>query len=185
MDAHARRRLCWEARRGREPRDQPRWRAPHPVPWCRRWGRLFSHHASAPCACANTDGGHGAGPVGSASRGGPPRGATPLWGQQKQYLSRASAPPWRPPTRRVLALTQQWRQQRRDGEERSTRGNQPGAPDASQGWTVGLRARATRVLWALPGGRQNRQRFHQARRLVCQVSAPPRALTLLTAGAQR
>jgi hypothetical protein len=45
--------------------------------------------------------------------------------------------------------------------------------------------RATRFIWALHGGRNNRKMFQKAMRLLCQVIEPTGALTLLTDGEKR
>ena len=85
----------------------------------------------------------------------------------------------------LCALTHQFLQQIIEGDELYTRVHKKVAPDASQGWTVVLMDRATRLLWDMPCGRKDRQLLKKARGLLCQVMQPTGALTLLTDGERR
>ena len=128
---------------------------------------------------------HCAGPVGSDRRGRHQRSHTPLWGQQKQYLSLASASQWLKKTLLLFALTHQFLQQIIEGDELYTRVKKNVAPDASQGWTVVLMDRATRFLWDMQCGRKDRKLFKNAMRLLCHVIEQTGDLTLLTDGERR
>jgi hypothetical protein len=112
-------------------------------------------------------------------------GDTALWRQHKQQLSVARAAQWRQKTLRLLALPHPCLQQMMEGEELYTRVQKKVAPDASPGWTMVLRDRATRLLWDRRGGRKDRQLWKKALRRLCQGSQPTGALTLLTAGERR
>src|SRR5215471_15208780 len=105
---------------------------------------------------------------------------TPLWRQQKQYLSLARAPQWFKKTLLLFALTHQFLQQIIAGDELYTRVHKKVAPDASQEWTVVLIDRATRFLWEMHCGRKDRKMFKKAMRLLCQVIEQTGDLTLLT-----
>ena len=71
------------------------------------------------------------------------------------------------------------------GDALETRVKTPVAPDASPGWTLVWRERATRVRWARPCGRHDRTMCQQARGLVGQVIAPTGDRTLRTEGERR
>jgi hypothetical protein len=149
------------------------------------WLLFFRNQAYSPCAFENTHFCHCSGPVGSDRRGWDQRGDTPLWGQQKQYLSLARATQWRKKTLLLFALTHQFLQQMIEGDELYTRVNKKVVPDASQGWTVVLMDRATRFIWDMHCGRKNRKMFKKAMRLLCQVIEQTGDLTLLTDGERR
>jgi hypothetical protein len=85
----------------------------------------------------------------------------------------------------LFALTPKCLPQLLEGDELYTRVHTQVSPDASQGWTVVLMERATRFIWAMPGGRKNRQMGKKAMRLLCQVSEPTGDLTLLPDGERR
>jgi hypothetical protein len=82
-------------------------------------------------------------------------------------------------------LTPQFLQQLIEGDELYTRVQKKVVPDASQGGTVGLRDRATRLLWDMPCGRKERQMLKKAMGRLCQVMQPTGDLTLLTDGERR
>jgi hypothetical protein len=185
MDPQAMPLWCWEARRTTAPLHPHPWHTTPHGPLCLRYPALCRHTPSPPGALAAPPGWHGAGPCRPARRGRPQRGAPPLWWQHQESLARARAAPWLHNPRRVCAWPQPFVPPRRAGEALSTRGQQPGAPDASPGWTRGVRARAPRVLWARPGGRPNRQRGKKARPLWGQGSAHPGARPRRTEGAPR
>src|SRR5712671_8195079 len=90
------------------------------------WLLFFRNQAYAPCAFEDTNGCHCSGPVGSDRRGWHQRGDTPLWGQQKQYLSLARATQWRKKTLLLFALTHQFLQQMIEGDAHSARGRTRG-----------------------------------------------------------
>ena len=85
----------------------------------------------------------------------------------------------------MFALTHQFLQQLIAGDELYTRVHKKVAPDASQGWTVVLMDRATRLLWEMHCGRKDRKLFQKAMRLLCQVIEHTGDLTLLTDGERR
>jgi hypothetical protein len=85
----------------------------------------------------------------------------------------------------LFALTHPFLQQIIEGDELYTRVKKNVAPDASQGWTIVLMDRATRLLWDLQWGRKDRKVFKSARRLLCQVIEPTGDLTRLTEGERR
>ena len=149
------------------------------------WLLFFRNKAHPPCAFENTDFCHCAGPVGSDRRGGPQRRDTPLWCQQKQYLSLARATQWLKKTLLLFALTHQFLQQLIEGDELYTRVHKNMAPDESQGWTIVLMDRATRFIWDMHCGRKERQLFKKAMGLLCQVIQQTGDLTLLTDGERR
>jgi hypothetical protein len=149
-------------------------------------GLLFCRNtADSPCACENTDCWHGSGPGGSDSRGRQHRSHAPLWCQQKPSLALARATQWRKNPLLLLALTQQFRPQRIAGDALYTRVHKNGAPDASQGWTMGGMDRATRCIWERHWGRKDRPWCKKARRLWWHVIEQTGDLTLLTAGERR
>jgi len=76
-------------------------------------------------------------------------------------------------------------QQLIEGDELYTRVKKKVAPDQSQGWTIVLMDRATRVLWDMPCGRKERKLFKQAMQLLCEVIQHTSDLTLLTDGERR
>ena len=82
-------------------------------------------------------------------------------------------------------MTHQFLQQLIEGDELYTRVHNKVAPDASQGWTVVLMDRATRFLWDMHCGRNDRKLFQNALRLFCQVIEHTGDLTLLTDGERR
>lgn len=82
-------------------------------------------------------------------------------------------------------MTHQFLQQLIEGDELSTRVHKKVAPDASQGWTVVLMDRATRFLWDMHCGRQDRKMFKKALGLLGQVIEQTGDLTLLTDGERR
>src|SRR5215217_8431981 len=149
------------------------------------WLLFFRNKAHPPCAFENTDFCHCSGPVGSDRRGRHQRGDTPLWCEQKQYLSLARAPQWFKKTLLLFALTHQFLQQIIEGDELYTRVHKKVAPDASQGWTVVLMDRATRFLWDMHCGRKERKMLKKAMGLLCQVIQQTGDLTLLTDGERR
>src|SRR5215470_2763205 len=110
---------------------------------------------------------------------------TPLWRQQKQYLSLARAPQWFKKTLLLFALTHQFLQQIIEGDELYTRVHKNVAPDESQGWTIVLMDRATRFLWEMHCGRKDRQLFKHAMALLGKVIQQTSDLTLLTDGERR
>ena len=71
------------------------------------------------------------------------------------------------------------------GAALDTRGQKTVAPDASPGWTRVLMERAPRLLWDRQCGRQARQVFHNAMRLLGHGSEPTGARTRLTDGERR
>ena len=112
--------------------------------------------------------------------------ATRLDGVSKNSLSRGQA-------RRsgvqnpcaCFALTHQCLQQLLEGDALYTRVHQKVAPDESHGWTIVLMDRATRFMWDMPCGRQDRKLFTKALGLLCQVIEHTGALTWLTDGERR
>ena len=82
-------------------------------------------------------------------------------------------------------MTHQFLQQMIEGDARYTRVHKKVAPDESQGWTVGLMARATRFIWDMPCGRKDRKMFKKALGLLGQVLQQTGDLTLLTDGERR
>jgi hypothetical protein len=149
------------------------------------WLLFFRNKAYPPCAFENTDFCHCSGPVGSDRRGRHQRGDTPLWCEQKPYLSLARATQWRKKTLLLFALTHQFLQQIIEGDELYTRVNKKVAPDESQGWTIVLMERATRFLWDMHCGRKDRKLFKNAMRLLCEVIQQTGDVTLLTDGERR
>jgi hypothetical protein len=149
------------------------------------WLLFFRNKAHPPCAFENTDFCHCSGPVGSDRRGRHQRGDTPLWCEQKPYLSLARATQWRKKTLLLFALTHQFLQQIIEGDELYTRVNKKVAPDESQGWTIVLMERATRFLWDMHCGRKDRKLFKNAMRLLCEVIQQTGDVTLLTDGERR
>jgi hypothetical protein len=149
------------------------------------WCLFFSNNAHAHGAFDNTHVCHCAGHLRPDRRGRYQRGHASLAGESTPYLSLARATQWRKNTLRLCAWTQQWLPQRIAGEALYTRVNKQGAPDAAQGWTVVLRARATRFMGDRPWGRQERTLLNKAMRLVGHVIEPPGTLTLLTEGERR
>ncbi len=85
----------------------------------------------------------------------------------------------------MFALAHQFLQQIIEGDELYTSVQKKVAPNESQGWTVVLMDRATRLLWDMPCGRKDRKMFKKARGLVCQVIQQTGDLTLLTDGERR
>jgi hypothetical protein len=85
----------------------------------------------------------------------------------------------------LFALTHQFLQQIIAGDELYTRVKKNVAPDESQGWTIVLMDRATRLLWDMHCGRKDRKMFKNAMRLLCQVIEQTGDLTLLTDGERR
>jgi hypothetical protein len=85
----------------------------------------------------------------------------------------------------LSALTHQCLHHVIAGDELDTRGRKHVAPDESKGWTMVLRDRATRVMWARGWGRKDRQLCTPALRLWCRVRKPTGDLTRLTDGARR
>jgi hypothetical protein len=85
----------------------------------------------------------------------------------------------------LFALTHQFLQQIIEGDELYTRVKKNMAPDESQGWTMVLMDRATRFLWDMQGGRQDRKLVKNAMRLLCHVIEQTGDLTLLTDGERR
>jgi len=85
----------------------------------------------------------------------------------------------------LFALAHQFLQQLIEGDELYTRVKKKVAPDQSQGWTIVLMDRATRVLWDMPCGRKERKLFKQAMQLLCEVIQHTSDLTLLTDGERR
>jgi len=85
----------------------------------------------------------------------------------------------------LFALTHQFLQRLIEGDELYTRVYKKVATDESQGWTVVLMDRATRFIWGMHCGRQDRKRFQKAMRLLCQVIKHTGDLTLLTDGEKR
>ena len=85
----------------------------------------------------------------------------------------------------MFALAHQFLQQLIEGDELYTRVKKKVAPDQSQGWTIVLMDRATRVLWDMPCGRKERKLFKQAMQLLCEVIQHTSDLTLLTDGERR
>jgi hypothetical protein len=146
---------------------------------------FFRNKAHPTCTFENTDLCHCAGPFGSDRRGGHQRSDTPLWCQQKQYLSLARATQWLKKTLLLFALTRQFLQQLIEGDELYTRVHKNMAPDESQGWTIVLMDRATRFIWHRHCGRKERQLFKKAMGLLCQVIQQTGDLTLLTDGERR
>jgi hypothetical protein len=71
------------------------------------------------------------------------------------------------------------------GDERYPSVPKTVAPDASPGWTVGWRDRATRFLGDMPWGRNERKMLTKALGLVWQVIEQTGDLTLLTDGERR
>ena len=185
LDANTLRRLWWQERRWLENLYHQRWGATHHGSWCLMWLCFCRNQADSPCAFANTDCCHGAGPVGSDRRARHQRNHAPLWCEPKQSLSLARAPEWLKTTLLLFALTPQFLQQSIAGDELDTRVQKQVAPDASQGGTVVLRDRATRVLWEMPCGRTDRQLWKNARRLWWHVMEHTGELTLLTDGERR
>src|SRR2546430_1847172 len=149
------------------------------------WLLFFRNKAHSPCAFENTDFCHCSGPFGFDRRGRHQRGNTPLWGEQKQYLSLARATQWFKKTLLLFALTHQFLHQLIEGDELYTRVKKHVAPDESQGWTIVLMDRATRFLWDMQCGRKDRKMFKKAMRLLCQVIEQTGDLTLLTDGERR
>jgi hypothetical protein len=149
------------------------------------WLLFFRNKAHPTCTFENTDFCHCAGPFGSDRRGGHQRSDTPLWCQQKQYLSLARATRWLKKTLLLFALTRQFLQQLIEGDELYTRVHKNMAPAESQGWTIVLMDRATRFIWAMHCGRKERQLFKKAMGLLCQVIQQTGDLTLLTDGERR
>src|SRR4030095_11497161 len=149
------------------------------------WLLFFRNQAYSPCAFENTDFCHCSGPVGSDRRGWHQRGDTPLWSQQKQYLSLARATQWRKKTLLLFALTHQFLLQMIEGDELYTRVHKNMAPDESPGWTIVLMERATRFLWDMHCGRKERKMFKKAMGLLCEVIQQTGDLTLLTDGEKR
>jgi hypothetical protein len=133
----------------------------------------------------NTHSCHCAGPCSPHRRGRDQRRDTPLWREQKEYLSLARAPQWFKKTLLWFALTPQVLQQLIAGDERYTRGHQKVTPPQSQGGTVVFMDRATRCLWARHCGRKDRKMFQKAMGLWCQVIHQTGALTWLTDGEKR
>jgi hypothetical protein len=85
----------------------------------------------------------------------------------------------------LFALTHQFVQQMIAGDELYTRVHKKMAPEESQGWTIALMDRATRLLWEMPCGRQDRKLFKNAMRLLGEVIEQTGDLTLLTDGERR
>jgi hypothetical protein len=85
----------------------------------------------------------------------------------------------------LFALTHQFLQQIIEGDALYTSMHKQVAPDASQGWTVVLRERATRFLWERHCGRKDRKRFQKALGLLGQVIEQTGDLTLLPDGERR
>jgi hypothetical protein len=85
----------------------------------------------------------------------------------------------------LFALTHQFLQQLIEGDELDTRVKKNVAPDESQGWTIGLMDRATRFLWDIQCGRQDRKLLKKAMGLLCHVIEQTGDLTLLTDGERR
>jgi hypothetical protein len=149
------------------------------------WLLFFRNKAHPPCAFEHTDFCHCSGPVGSDRRGRHQRGDTPLWCEQKQYLSLARATQWLKKTLLLFALTHQVLQQIIAGDELYTRVNKKVAPDESQGWTIVLMERAPRFLRAMHCGRKDRKLFKNAMRLLCEVIQQTGDVTLLPDGERR
>ena len=185
IDANTLRRLWGHERRGREHLYPHRGGATPQGPLGRLWLVFCSNPADSPCACHNTACGPCAGPGGSDSRGRPQRSHAPLWCEQTPSLSWARAPQGWKKTLLLGALTPQFLQQRLAGEALYTRVHQQVTPDESPGGTVGVMARATRLLWARHCGRQERPRCPSALGLVGQVLQHTGALPLRTDGARR
>jgi hypothetical protein len=85
----------------------------------------------------------------------------------------------------LFALPHQFLPQLIEGDELYTRVKKNVAPDESQGWTIVLMDRATRVLWDIQCGRKDRKLFKKAMGLLCHVIEQTGDLTLLTDGERR
>jgi len=72
-----------------------------------------------------------------------------------------------------------------EGDELYTRVHKHMAPDESQGWTIVLMDRATRLLWDMHCGRKERKMLKKTMGLLGQVIQQTGDLTWLTDGEQR
>ena len=177
--------LSREKQRGPADLSHARWRPSAPVPLCPLGTVFFRPPPPAHGPVANAPCPRGARPCRPHSRGRAQRGATAGQGEQTSSRARARAPPgWQKP-RRLCALTPPWLQPIMAGAALDTRGQKTVAPDASPGWTVVWRDRATRVLGDMPWGRHERTRWKKARERVWQVIAPTGERTRRTDGARR
>jgi hypothetical protein len=85
----------------------------------------------------------------------------------------------------LFALTHQFIQQMIEGDELYTRVHKNMAPEESQGWTIALMDRASRFLWDMHCGRQDRKLVTHTMRLLGEVLEHTGDLTLLTEGERR
>jgi hypothetical protein len=85
----------------------------------------------------------------------------------------------------LFALTHPFLHQLIAGDELYTRGPKKVTPTESQGWTVVFMDRATRFLWDMHCGRQDRKMLKKAMGLLWQVIEHTGDLTLLTDGEKR
>ena len=72
-----------------------------------------------------------------------------------------------------------------EGDELYTRVHKNRAPEESQGWTIALMDRASRFLWDMHCGRQDRKLVTHTMRLLGEVLEHTGDLTLLTEGERR
>ena len=89
------------------------------------------------------------------------------------------------PTLLLYALLYEFIHQEIEGDELYTKVNKNKPPHASEGWTIVLRERGRRFLWALPCGRKDQQLFQQALSGLAEVIQQTDSLSLLTDGERR